>query len=41
MGRGNNNKNSNATAILGFEPKLWLAADKLRNSMDVQGALSA
>ena len=23
-----------STANLGFEPKLWLAADKLRNNMD-------
>jgi hypothetical protein len=29
----NNNKNNNkATANLGFEQKLWLAADKLRRS---------
>src|SRR5450432_3708877 len=25
---------SNSTANLGFEAKLWLAADKLRNNMD-------
>lgn len=27
-------KNAKATATLGFEAKLWLAADKLRNNMD-------
>lgn len=27
------NKSSNA-AVIGFEAKLWLAADKLRNNMD-------
>ena len=27
-------KKNNATAHLGFEAKLWLAADKLRNNMD-------
>jgi type I restriction enzyme M protein len=27
-------KNGNGTANLGFEAKLWLAADKLRNNMD-------
>jgi len=31
---GNNNKNDKATANLGFEQKLWLAADKLRGNMD-------
>lgn len=31
----NNNKNNDkATANLGFEQKLWLAADKLRGNMD-------
>lgn len=25
---------STSTAFLGFEAKLWLAADKLRNNMD-------
>ena len=27
-------KTNNTTANLGFEAKLWLAADKLRNNMD-------
>src|SRR4051812_35961855 len=27
-------KSSTSTATLGFEAKLWLAADKLRNNMD-------
>ena len=27
-------KNGNSAANLGFEAKLWLAADKLRNNMD-------
>jgi len=27
-------QNGNGTANLGFEAKLWLAADKLRNNMD-------
>ncbi len=27
-------KNNNSTASLGFEAKLWLAADKLRSNMD-------
>ena len=27
-------KNNDSTANLGFEAKLWLAADKLRNNMD-------
>lgn len=27
-------KNSDSTANIGFEAKLWLAADKLRNNMD-------
>ena len=30
--QGNGNRNS---APLGFEAKLWLSADKLRNNMDV------
>jgi hypothetical protein len=29
-----NYKNDKATANLGFEQKLWLAADKLRGNMD-------
>jgi hypothetical protein len=29
-----NNKNDKATAKLGFEQKLWLAADKLPGNMD-------
>ena len=28
------NSNSDSTATIGFEAKLWLAADKLRNNMD-------
>ena len=28
------NSQSNGSASLGFEAKLWLAADKLRNNMD-------
>jgi len=33
--RGNNTKTENAsTANLGFQPKLWAAADALRASMD-------
>ena len=31
-------KNSDSSANLGFEAKLWLTADKLRNNMDA-GAL--
>src|SRR5487761_2447708 len=27
-------KNNDSTANIGFEAKLWLAADKLRNNMD-------
>ena len=27
-------RNGNGSANLGFEAKLWLAADKLRNNMD-------
>jgi len=27
-------KKTNSTAALGFEAKLWLTADKLRNNMD-------
>ena len=27
-------KNNNSAANLGFEAKLWLAADKLRNNLD-------
>ena len=35
MTRPAKTKNSeSATALLGFESKLWLAADKLRNNMD-------
>lgn len=33
-GRMNANGNGNGTANLGFEQKLWLAADKLRGTMD-------
>ena len=31
--RSNNDKN-NSSANIGFEAKLWLAADKLRSNMD-------
>ena len=31
---GNEKRNGNGTANLGFEQKLWLAADKLRGNMD-------
>ena len=31
---GNGKRNGNGTANLGFEQKLWLAADKLRGNMD-------
>jgi len=34
MARAKSNKTKNSTAHLGFEAKLWLAADKLRNNMD-------
>jgi type I restriction enzyme M protein len=35
MARGKSpSQNGNSTANLGFEAKLWLAADKLRNNMD-------
>ncbi len=33
MGRAKSNK-SNNSANIGFEAKLWLAADKLRSNMD-------
>jgi type I restriction enzyme M protein len=29
-----NNDNTNSSANIGFEAKLWLAADKLRSNMD-------
>lgn len=32
--KGNNSKEEKATANLGFEQKLWLAADKMRGNMD-------
>ncbi len=32
MARKASSKHSDSTANLGFEAKLWLAADKLRNS---------
>ena len=34
MARTKNANNENSAANLGFEAKLWLAADKLRNNMD-------
>jgi type I restriction enzyme M protein len=34
MARKTSTKPANSTANLGFEAKLWLAADKLRNNMD-------
>ena len=32
--RSGKKKNCNGTANIGFEAKLWLAADKLRGTMD-------
>ena len=34
MARPKTNGTKDSTANLGFEAKLWLAADKLRNNMD-------
>jgi type I restriction enzyme M protein len=34
MPRTRSSSNNNSTANLGFEAKLWLAADKLRSNMD-------
>ena len=34
MARARSSKSNNSTANLGFEAKLWLAADKLRSNMD-------
>ena len=34
MVRPTSKKSKDATAHLGFEAKLWLTADKLRNNMD-------
>jgi type I restriction enzyme M protein len=34
MARARSNNSKNSTANLGFEAKLWLAADKLRSNMD-------
>ena len=34
MPRARSSAKNNSTANLGFEAKLWLAADKLRNNMD-------
>ena len=34
MARTKTNPSKDSTATLGFEAKLWLAADKLRNNMD-------
>src|SRR5438270_6886794 len=34
MARARSNSSSNSSANLGFEAKLWLAADKLRSNMD-------
>jgi type I restriction enzyme M protein len=34
MGRAKSNSSANSSAQLGFEAKLWLAADKLRSNMD-------
>jgi type I restriction enzyme M protein len=34
MARSRSNSSNNSTANLGFEAKLWLAADKLRSNMD-------
>ena len=34
MAKGNNRQQANSSATIGFEAKLWLTADKLRNNMD-------
>ncbi len=34
MARRSGNSKNNSTARIGFEAKLWLAADKLRSNMD-------
>ena len=34
MARARSSTKNNSTANLGFEAKLWLAADKLRSNMD-------
>jgi hypothetical protein len=34
MGRRDQTTSANGGSVLGFEAKLWLAADKLRNNMD-------
>ncbi len=34
MARRSGNSNATSSASLGFEAKLWLAADKLRSNMD-------
>ena len=34
MARAKSCQSKDSTANLGFEAKLWLAADKLRNNMD-------
>ena len=34
MARTKTNATAQSTATIGFEAKLWLAADKLRNNMD-------
>ena len=34
MAKATTKKNNTSTANIGFEAKLWLAADKLRNNMD-------
>lgn len=34
MARKSSSKSDSSTANLGFEAKLWLTADKLRNNMD-------
>ncbi len=34
MARAKSNGSKDSSANLGFEAKLWLAADKLRNNMD-------
>ncbi len=34
MARARSSSKNNSTANLGFEAKLWLAADKLRSNMD-------
>ena len=34
MARAKSSQSKDSTATIGFEAKLWIAADKLRNNMD-------